>query len=160
MIPMTKAHEREQYFREVVLTYDGDECLPWPYIRNVHGYGTICVDGRYKIVSRMVCEAANGPPPTPKHEAAHSCGKGHAACCAKRHLSWKTRAENMADKVEHGTHHRGERNPSAKLKKSDVEKIIWLVDGGMTQQAVADQYSISQSTVSLIVRGRLWAKAA
>jgi hypothetical protein len=27
-------------------------------------------DGRLQLVSRIVCERVNGPPPTPRHEAA------------------------------------------------------------------------------------------
>lgn len=95
--------EASRYFREVVLAYNGSDCLSWPYSCNDSGYGKMQFDGRVQIVSRLVCEHVNGPPPTPKHDAAHSCGKGHEACCTKHHLSWKTRAENMADKIVHGT---------------------------------------------------------
>lgn len=91
--------EPKRYLHEVVLAYEGDECMPWPYGRYASGYGRI----RGSIVSRLVCEAVNGPPPTPKHEAAHSCGKGHEGCVTKGHLSWKTHAENMADTIAHGT---------------------------------------------------------
>jgi len=93
----------KRYFQDVVLSYEGNECLIWPFARNAKGYGIM----RGGIVSRIVCERANGPPPTPEHQAAHSCGKGHEACCTKRHLSWKTQTENNADKLIHGTSRRG-----------------------------------------------------
>ncbi len=44
-----------RYFEEVVLAYDRDHCLPWPYLRDEHGRGRLFVDGKPKIVSRMVC---------------------------------------------------------------------------------------------------------
>jgi len=94
--------EARKFIDETVLSYEGDECLPWPFGKNGSGYGSFWHDGEMQIVSRVVCEKANGPPPTHEHEAAHSCGKGHLACCTKGHLSWKTHAENMADLIIHG----------------------------------------------------------
>jgi hypothetical protein len=34
-----------RFLREVVLAYDGNECLPWPYSRISGGYGTVYIDG-------------------------------------------------------------------------------------------------------------------
>jgi hypothetical protein len=36
---------------------------------------------------------------------------------------WSTRADNHADKVEHGTHNRGERHPLSKLSNSEALEI-------------------------------------
>lgn len=99
----TSPGEALRFYREVVLPYDGDECLVWPYATKFDGYGMLWLAGRPHIVSRLVCEDANGPAPTPKHDAAHSCGQGRLGCVAKRHLSWKTRLENVADSIAHGT---------------------------------------------------------
>lgn len=96
--PRASSAEPARYFRDTVLAYEGDDCLAWPFCRDRNGYGKM----GGKIVSRLVCEKEHGPPPTPAHEAAHSCGKGHEACVAKRHLSWKTRAENASERVIHG----------------------------------------------------------
>lgn len=91
----------------VALPYAGDDCLIWPYSRNASGYGTMfAAGGETTIVSRTVCEMAHGLAPTPIHQAAHSCGKGHEGCISPRHLSWKTPTENSADKVMHGTNTR------------------------------------------------------
>lgn len=96
---LTYDDSAQRYFREVVMAYDGDECRAWPLAKDPQGYGRF--GGKH--VHRRVCEEANGPAPTPKHEAAHSCGGGHLACCTKRHLSWKTPKENQADRIIHGT---------------------------------------------------------
>lgn len=87
----------ERFFREVVLSYDGDECLTWPYAKDGHGYGQLFRGGRNFTVSRLVCIEVNGPPPGPDYDAAHTCDNGHLACVAKRHIVWKTHAENMLD---------------------------------------------------------------
>ena len=99
----TAKRELQSYLQEVVLPFDRDECLTWPYTKNGGGYGQIRVGYKKLLVHRIVCEEVNGPPPTPKHEAAHNCGKGHLGCCAPKHLRWATRAENQADRHIHGT---------------------------------------------------------
>lgn len=152
----TENGEPQRYLIEVVFAYEGDDCLIWPYNRSNHGYGLLRVDGRHKIVSRLVCEEINGPPPTPEHEAAHSCGKGHEGCVTKSHLSWKTSAENHADKLIHGTHDRGERSPRAKLTEAEVRAIRRLA-GTMRLQDISDRFGVCMSHVSAIIKRQRWA---
>src|SRR6478735_5284661 len=90
----------------VALQHKTDECLIWPFARGGNGYAYASLDGKVGTVHRYVCRKVNGEPPTPKHDAAHSCGKGHEACISPVHLSWKTRKENCADMMRHGTHYR------------------------------------------------------
>lgn len=51
-------------------------------------------------LERHMCKLKNGDPPTPDHEAAHSCGNGKHGCINPNHLRWATDAENMADTVD------------------------------------------------------------
>jgi hypothetical protein len=146
--------ETVRYFREVVLAYEGNDCLFWPYHTN-KGYGSIRHNGRPHAVHRLVCEHVNGPPPTPLHHAAHSCGKGKQGCVTKGHLSWKTRAENEADKLLHGTSNRGEQHGMAKLTASDV-LIIRELDGKLSRRNIADRMGIALETVRNIQTGKSW----
>lgn len=148
--------EPERYYLEEVITYEGDDCLLWPYARNNYGYGHMWFEGRDSVISRLVCEEANGPPPSPKHEAAHSCGQGSAGCVTKGHVRWAIHIDNEADKRLHGTTNRGENNGCAKLSQDDVETIRAL-EGKQTQQAIADAYGLQQAHVSNIQRGKRWA---
>jgi hypothetical protein len=107
------------------------------------------------LVSRRVCEETKGPPPTPAHEAAHSCGKGHLACVTKGHLSWKTHAENQTDKLIHGTDNRGQKHMMVKLTEDDVREIRAL-RGTMLQREIARQFGISQQSVGDIFRRATW----
>lgn len=151
----TEKGEARKFYDDVVRNYDGNDCLIWPYARNPQGYAPITIDGKTREISRLLCEEANGPPPTPKHEAAHSCGNGRLGCVTKKHLSWKTRTENQADRLVHGTHSRGERHGSAKITEEQVHEIRSL-KGHMTQQKIADRFGISCTNVRKILSGNGW----
>lgn len=145
-----------RYFLDVVVGYDGAECLFWPYGKS-GGYGKLNVRGRSPAtVSRLICEHANGPPPSPEYDAAHSCGNGHLGCVAKRHLSWKTRKGNVADAIAHGTHIRGERQGRSKLTETDVRKILAL-KGTMTQAKIAELMHVGQDHICRIHARKIWA---
>ena len=143
------------FYERYVIPFEGDECLIWPFNCGSNGYGYLKVGRKNCPVSRLVCEAANGPPPSPKYDAAHSCGRGHEGCVSRRHLSWKTRADNCADKLIHGTDNRGERHRYAKLTESDVREIISL-KGKKTQSEIGKQFGISFQQVSKIHSGGNW----
>ncbi|WP_254024948.1 hypothetical protein [Mesorhizobium ventifaucium] len=148
-----------KFYEDVVLSYDGDECLIWPFHRTAQGYGVMNVDRRPQIVSRLVCTEVKGPPPTPKHQAAHSCGKGKSGCVTKGHLDWKTRVDNEADKLEHGTRIRGEMHPKAKLTDADVAEIISL-KGTASQSELGRRFEVSRQTIGEIHRGEKRLNAA
>jgi len=88
------------------VNHDGEECLTWPFSPGANGYGQVRYKGRMYVASRLMCILAHGEQPTPEHETAHSCGKGHQGCVNPKHLRWATHAENEADKLIHGTRYR------------------------------------------------------
>jgi hypothetical protein len=139
--------EPMRYFLNEVLSYEGDECLIWPYARNGAGYGHMLLDGTTQLISRLVCAEIYGSAPTPKHEAAHSCGKGHEGCVAKRHLSWKTPVANAADRVAHGTNYRVE------LTSAQIIEIRAL-RGVLSQGKIGAKFGLHQTTIGRIQRGQ------
>lgn len=150
-----KSGKAAHFLEIVVLNYDDDDCLIWPFARNSGGYGYIKRSGRMTPVHRLACEHFNGAPPTPSHEASHSCGSGHLGCVNERHLSWKTPAGNQADRVAHGTDSRGERCVTAKLTEADVRQIRGF-KGSKSQAKIAAQFRVSRETVSQIYTRRVW----
>ena len=140
-------------FFERALTYEGDECLDWPFARNKAGYAVHHDGERTRIASSLVCERVNGPPPFEGAQAAHSCGRGMKGCIAPRHLSWKTCRENEADKVRHGTSNRGERCGTVKLTEEQVRSIR---EDTRLQRVIAEEYGLVQQTVSDIKRRKNW----
>lgn len=135
--------------------FDGVDCLLWPFLRFPRGYGLVHKDGRNRLVHRIMCEYRHGPTPTPKHQAAHTCGKGHLGCVNPLHLDWKTAKENHADRLIHGTSERGERNCNAKLTRENVRAI--RAAEGYSQDELGRRYGVSGSVVSSIKRGVTWA---
>jgi hypothetical protein len=144
-----------QKFLQSIFTHFVDECIPWPFARYPDGRGMVNWEGRISKVHQIVCERFNGRRPSPKHDAAHSCGKGHLGCVNGYHLRWATRKENHADKIVHGTSYHGERCRTAKLTEADVRAIRDLVPV-RGQYAVAEEFGIDQSTVSNIITGKAW----
>jgi hypothetical protein len=137
------------------VTFDGRECLIWPFSRNSQGRGTLKVNGRTDYAHREMCKRAHGEPPTPTHEAAHSCGKGHEGCVNPNHLRWATTKQNKQDSVSHGTWARGESCGSSKLAEADVAQIRRL-RGLLKQREIAEMFGISPQNVGNIQQCRTW----
>ena len=144
-----------QFLNETVLRFKEDCCLKWPFGRAGGKYAAIYLDGKKYLTHRVVCEMVHGPAPSRRHQAAHSCGKGHEACVNPLHLSWKLPTENAQDKVIHGTIVRGERHPQAKLTEEDVRAIRSLI-GTDTQKKIAKKLGVSYRQVAHVATGYCW----
>lgn len=146
------AGEAQRYLATTVLPFDGDDCLIWPYAKDQDGYARI---GK-RIVTRIVCEFANGPPPVAGHQATHSCGNGHLACVSKRHLRWKSPAGNSSDMVEHGNSRRGEKHHQVVLSEETV-KAIRSLQGELSQRELGEKFGVSQGAIWRIHNRKTWA---
>lgn len=142
------------WIKEHVEHPPSDECLIWPFGMSKYGMSRD-EDGRETTAHAIMCRLKHGPKPTPKHECAHSCGKGTAGCVHPHHLRWATRKENHADKKLHGTQQRGEAHGRCKLTEPQAIEIKAL-KGKMKQRDIARVYHISQPTVAAIHVGRIW----
>lgn len=132
------------------------ECLIWPFARLAkNGYAHCHWEGRQGSASRVVCRLVNGEPPDETYDAAHSCGRGHMGCVNGSHLSWKTRAENIMDMVEHGTIRRGAKNPSSRLTSDEVIKIRELGKAEHYSK-IAPLYGVAPSTIWSVLTRRSW----
>lgn len=125
-------------------------------------------DGRRStvLVSRIVCAAFHGGPPTADHHAAHNDGnrKNNAA----GNLRWASPSENELDKRAHGTVRSGERHHSF-LKPDRVAKGSRVGTSKLTEASVAQirmdarpraeiaaAFAITETHVSDIRSRRAW----
>lgn len=98
-----------------------------------------------KLVSRMVCEAFHGEPPSRKHEAAHQNGK--SLDNVPTNLKWATSKENIADKKFHGTYLAGERRPNSKLTEKAVLHIRERHSREMVERRLGGKKNIRRGTI-------------
>jgi DNA-binding CsgD family transcriptional regulator len=139
------------------LDYDGNYCLIWPFYRNPNGYGQMGHNGESHWAHRLMCELVNGPPPTPEHDAAHSCGNGAGGCAHPKHLSWKTKTGNLLDCREHGTQARNVHGNAGRLSPDQVQQIRDL-KGKKTQAEIALIFGIHEPSVRDIFLGRTYSR--
>lgn len=131
-----------------------DVCLPWPFNRDrSSGQAQISVNRTSTNPARIMCEAVNGPAPSERHQAAHSCGNAHTGCMNPHHLRWATQTENEADKRLHGTIAVGERHGRSKLTTKQVIQIRQM--GGPLMRA-AVKFGVSERMISRIRRRENW----
>ena len=127
-------------------------------LRTNEGYFRLSLwkDGKHKtfFVHRLVLLTFIGTP-LPGQQAAHldgNCGNN-----ALENLTWATIVENYAHKYIHGTVPSGERNGFSKLTDAKVRIIREKYKHGHRMANIAKEFSVSHSTVSLIVKGKRWA---
>jgi hypothetical protein len=104
-----------------------------------------------------MCELAHGEPPTSKHEAAHSCGKGHEGCVNPKHLAWKTKTENRQESNEHGKGGRSNYGKYGRFNRDEIREILSL-KGKMRQVDIAARYGVDWTTISSIYCGQTYVK--
>jgi hypothetical protein len=107
-------------------------------------------------VHRLVLEAFVGPCPegmVTRHYPDRDQTNNRLA-----NLSWATETVNQQDRVEHGTHMRGERNNKTILTEEQAREILAIKNwprGSIV--AKAQEYRISPSAISNLIRGKSWA---
>lgn len=135
-------------------------CWEWTKATNNHGYGTLTVSGRAVYAHRLAYTLGVGPIQDGM-KVLHRCD--NPRCIRPDHLFLGTQSDNMADCHKKGRSRIptprvfGERNGSAKLTVEQVSEIRRRASAGEVQRLIAADFGISQSHVSAIKRGRLWA---
>lgn len=71
-------------------------------------------------------------------------------------LCWGTSAENMADKIAHGTWVRGSRVGNSRLTEEQVREIKFRLARKEPHASIALDYNVKPVTISAISAGRNW----
>ena len=107
--------------------------------------------GKRAYAHIAVCEAWHGVRPAGL-EVAHL--NGNPGDNRPENLAWKTRAENHADKRDHGTHVQGVDVKWSKLTEDDVREIRKLSD--LPTTVLRKRFNVSPAAIWLIRSGRNW----
>lgn len=147
-----------QYFLERVEITSLEHCWQWKLSTGSHGYGQLFWDGRVQTAHRFSYHLFRGDPG--KLQINHKCG--NKRCCNPAHIYAGTQLENFKDMLQHGTHVpppllKGEQIGNAALTDQQASEIKQALLAGSTRQALATQYGVSVSTVSLISRNLRYA---
>ena len=136
---------------------DIDACWIWPHGTNGDRYGRLGRPddpNRNILAHRAAFEIIHGHVPIP--EGRHTCD--NAACFNPHHIIEGTQAQNVADMMERGRHFapKGSDHGQAKLTEDQVRDIRHQYASGVTQPALAKQFSVWQTAISRIVLRRTW----
>jgi hypothetical protein len=123
--------------------------------RNSWGYGHFRVGEKVRSAHRVAYELWIGPIPEGM-DVLHHCDQ--RACCNVDHLYTGTDQDNVRDREERNPiDHRGEQNGRAILNNKKVLEIkILLAERRLTYSQIADQFSVSVSTIGDIVYKHSW----
>jgi len=135
-----------------------EECWNWHAAKNSAGYGNFWFDGGFKLAHRVAYRLENKENPGGMC-VCHSCD--NPACVNPNHLWLGSHKENMED-MSHKSRHNapdppnssGENHPNSKLSNKEVKEIRRKYEETkVTQYDLANEYSVSQTTIGEIVRG-------
>ena len=111
--------------------------------------------GKRKAVALHVLVATHFIGPKPDGlEVAHA--DGDTANNAVTNLRWATHADNMRDKIAHGTHRYGELAGIVKLTGRQVREIRARAASGETHQSISYDYGVCRKTIGNIANGKTW----
>lgn len=158
-----KAKPPYERFWDKVAKAGPDECWDWKGARHTNGYGFLRWDpthiGKYWIKAhRLSWEIDNGQEVPEGLCVLHHCDR--PSCVNPRHLYIGTRAQNAKDRAvrrrgkEH--HQNGAANDNAKLTEAKVKAIAAMLDAGITQDAAAAVFGVSQTQVWRIANRVTW----
>jgi hypothetical protein len=135
--------------------YQGDDCLPWPFAKDGRvGRGQLGYLGKNYWAHRLMCILAHGKPPTPKHQAAHNCGKGHYGCVNPRHVGWKTNSQNQLDRAVNGNALRNRNGNKTVLTDRQLAEITRLRAQKVPQTKIAAKLGVSLGCVQYWLKYR------
>lgn len=131
------------------------ECWPWAGATNACGYGVASPVGGTGLVHRQAWMFSIGPIP-PGHQVLHSCD--NPPCVNPQHLFLGTQIDNIKDMVSKGRA-KGPDSERAKFSKLSWVKVAGIrsaIRSGAIEKQLAEQYGVSESTISDIRNERTW----
>lgn len=126
-----------------------DECWDWTGDVDQNGYGIFFYHEKKRPAHELALSFSTGEQRLERLDTCHSCDK--PACCNPAHLRFDTRQSNVDDMIL-----RGRQGRQGKLTDQDVITIRERRNAGARQKDLAEQFGVTDGTVSMIVRGIRW----
>jgi hypothetical protein len=144
----------ERFLRDVPQEQTPEGCLNWTGSIGTQGYGRFGHEGGEFYAHRTAFEMYSQKEIPQGLLIRHKCD--NRRCVNPAHLELGTFEDNMNDKMSRGRQCRGERMNSAKLSKENVLEIRRCLEAGVMQKAIAKEFNVDQSLISLIKNRRVW----
>lgn len=148
--------EYHKLVRERLKEYIEEEngCWIWQRFISPLGYGRTTYRGKGAMAHRVSWIAFKGDIPKGLL-VCHKCD--NTKCINPEHLFLGTQSDNIKDAFRKGRKDvKGENCPAAKISEKDVREIFKLRQAGWTQQAIADEYKMNQSSIHFILKRVNW----
>jgi len=118
-----------------------DECWSWRSAKNYSGYGEFSSPNDWsKLAHRVAWRLTYGEPEKPM--ILHTCD--NPVCVNPGHLFEGDASDNAADMVQKNRH-------TGKLTYQTAEKIREKYEAGATQMELANEYDVTQTTISRVI---------
>ena len=149
-------HSVDRFWERVKKT---NGCWEWQGAVSDTGYGKACIGHQRTMNAHQLAYILTHGPIPKGHVVCHRCD--NRRCVNPDHLFLGTQGDNVRDMTAKGRNRYvpryGEDNPSSKLTREDVSEIRrrWA-RGGIRQIDLAHMFSVSDTQISNIVRGKHW----
>lgn len=133
------------WLRDKLANADRSRCWEWPFNRSQKDYGFVKLDG-IQLHAHAVALILDGHPrPLPPNDhALHDCD--NPSCVNPSHCRWGSNIDSVRDRVSRG-------RTRAKLTAADV---VAIRKDRRTSTAIAAEYGVSHSLVSMVKRRHRW----
>ena len=149
-----RQHFTERFDRCVDKSAGSDGCWLWIGVRAPNGYGQFWLRDR-QIGAHRYALISTGTVVPPGKMVLHSCD--NPPCVNPAHLRVGTGKDNAQDRVLRGRQAVGEKTGRAKLNPASVREIRRIYATGARQVDLAQQFGVSQTVISAVVRNETWA---
>lgn len=128
----------------------------WRYTGGLNGsgYGNIWQDGHTRSAHVVSYEIHNGPVPEGLN-VLHSCD--YKPCINPEHLFSGTQQDNIDDMINKDRHNFSGRALLTTEAVTEIRELLKETD--LSQQCIADKFTVSRSTIAAIKSGRNWGQS-
>jgi len=149
----------DRFWNKVIVKYDTfgnpllNECMEWDAFIDKDGYGVFTVSGKKVRAHRYIYMYHFGKVSS-ELCICHNCD--NRKCVNSNHLFVGTWNDNIQDSIRKNRNAIGSQMVGSKLLESDVVLIKQQLQRGISQDLIADNFNVGQTTISRINRGVSW----